>query len=182
MGMNETAVVTITVAVDPAARGVMTNTAVIAADQDEPVMSDNSIAIQTTINAAADLDLQHVSSDPVASGLQLSYTITVTNDGPSNATGVVLTDTLPVGVVYLSGPTACVENAGVVVCSIGAVGVNSHETVTLHVSLEELSAGDEIVNNVVVAAVETDPDAGNNTASVSTTVPWISYIPFIIKP
>jgi hypothetical protein len=73
----------------------MTNTAVVAADQDHPTPANNTATRETTINAEADLTVLKSPSDPVASGFDLIYTIVITNNGPSNATGVVLTDSLP---------------------------------------------------------------------------------------
>ena len=51
-----------------------------------------------------DLSIAKVDSpDPVVQGSSLTYTVTVTNNGPSNATGVVMTDTLPAGVTVQHG-------------------------------------------------------------------------------
>ena len=42
-------------------------------------------------------------TDPVNAGSQLTYQITVTNDGPDDAAGVVVVDPLPTGVTFVSG-------------------------------------------------------------------------------
>ncbi len=59
------------------------------------------------------------SPDPVTVGNNLTYTVTITNNGPGGATGVVLTDTLPVGVTFVSATPSqgsCGEASGVVTC------------------------------------------------------------------
>ena len=40
--------------------------------------------------------------DPAAAGQNFSYRLTVTNTGPADATGVILEDRLPAGVVFVS--------------------------------------------------------------------------------
>lgn len=43
------------------------------------------------------------SPDPVSSGANLTYTLTATNNGPSNSTNTVITDPLPTGLTFVSG-------------------------------------------------------------------------------
>jgi uncharacterized repeat protein (TIGR01451 family) len=59
-------------------------------------------------DACADLSLAKTDShDPVVAGEALTYTLIVTNDGPCDATEVVLTDTLPIGVTFSSASPGC---------------------------------------------------------------------------
>ncbi len=56
------------------------------------------------MNTSADLSVSKTDSpDPVIAGNNLSYTITVTNAGPSNALGVSLTDVVPTGTSFRFG-------------------------------------------------------------------------------
>ncbi|MBI3459898.1 DUF11 domain-containing protein, partial [Candidatus Acetothermia bacterium] len=64
------------------------------------------------------------SPDPVIAGNNLTYTLTVTNNGPDNAGGVTVTDTLPGGVTFISAVPSqgsCSQSAGVVTCSLGTM-------------------------------------------------------------
>src|SRR5205823_2585199 len=55
------------------------------------------------VNLTADLLVTKTDSpDPVTVGKNLIYTVTVTNDGPSGVTGVIMTDTLLSGVTFVS--------------------------------------------------------------------------------
>src|SRR6476619_2368631 len=66
------------------------------------------------------------SPDPVNVGATLTYSIKVENLGPIAATGVVVTDTLPKTVDFVSATSTggtCTHQARKVNCSIGAVGV-----------------------------------------------------------
>ena len=65
--------------------------------------------------AMADLSVaKDDSPDPVTEGDDVTYTITLTNNGPDAATGVLLTDTLPAGATFVSASSGCTEVSGVV--------------------------------------------------------------------
>ena len=79
----------------------------------------------TTVNPAADLALTKTDSpDPVGVGQQLTYTLAISNAGPSLADDVKVTDTLPAGVTYNSATASqgtCTQKNGKVTCSLGDV-------------------------------------------------------------
>jgi uncharacterized repeat protein (TIGR01451 family) len=130
-------------------------------------VEDHAVAI----TPVADLALTKTDSpDPVAVSSNLTYTITVTNIGPSQATTVTVTDTLPIGVTYGSASSSqgsCLQAAGVVTCSLGTVAANGSATVTIIVI--PTSAG-SVSNYATVTATETDLNLANNSASSETTV------------
>ena len=79
------------------------DTATVSANEADPIPGNNSASVTTTVNASADLSLALTGTpNPVLVGGNLTYTIVVTNDGPSEATGVVVTDVLPAFVNVLS--------------------------------------------------------------------------------
>ena len=62
--------------------------------------------------------------DPVVAGTSFAYTVTVSNGGPSDSVGVVLTDVLPGGVTFVSAVPvqgSCSEAAGTVTCPLGTI-------------------------------------------------------------
>jgi uncharacterized repeat protein (TIGR01451 family) len=125
---------------------------------------------------AADLAITKTDApDPVVAGQDLTYTIHVTNNGPADATNVVVTDTLPAGTTYLTSSIVCTGGA-VRTCNLGdlANGASTSFTITVKVAanlLSSIPAGTtNITNTASVAATELDPDTSNNTASASTLV------------
>jgi uncharacterized repeat protein (TIGR01451 family) len=110
------------------------------------------------------------SSNVVVEGADLTYTLTVTNNGPGAATNVTLTDPLPPGVAFVSATPdqgTCLPSGGAVICDLGSLASGEDALVNIVVTT---SVESTLTNSASVAASETDPDAANNTASVITFV------------
>ncbi len=155
----------------PLATGEITNTASVSSAEQDPNTADNSDSEMTTVQPAADLSVASTSSPaPVAAGSDLTYTLDVSNAGPSDASGVTLTNVLPEGATYLSAtPTqgSCSQAAGAVSCQLGALAVSASTSVEIVVRPQ---AAGQAINTASVSAVELDPDAANNVVSLATTV------------
>jgi uncharacterized repeat protein (TIGR01451 family) len=116
----------------------------------------------------ADLAVQKSDSpDPVQIGHELTYTITVTNNGVLPATGVTLTDTLPAEVNFVSASSGCTHANGTVTCGLGNLAKDTSATVTIKVTP---TAVGKITNKATVKANEIDLDLSNNTATAETAV------------
>lgn len=157
----------------------ITNQASVSATEPDPVGANDSATEQTTVvpagPATADLALTKSDApDPVFSGgPQITYTLTVTNNGPDDASNVVLTDTLPAGVVFGSatpGAGTCSEVNSVVTCNLGALALDASTTVAIVVTPDVVVDATAITNNATVTATEEDPTPGNNTVAETTTV------------
>jgi uncharacterized repeat protein (TIGR01451 family) len=108
-------------------------------------------------------------STTVTTGQTISYTITVTNNGPDSATGVTITDNLPGNTSFVSAtPTqgSC-SGSTTVTCSIGTLANGASATVTLQVQASSLGSA---VNSASATGNESDPDGANATASAVTVV------------
>ncbi|MBI5282049.1 MAG: DUF11 domain-containing protein, partial [Candidatus Solibacter usitatus] len=128
-------------------------------------------AYEAAALGVADLVLTKTDApDPLTVGATLTYTLTVTNNGPDPATGIVLTDTLPVGVTFGTvtpgGPT-CTQAAGVVTCGLGTLANGASTVVTITVTP---TAPGAITNSASATHPnEVDPNAANNTNIQATT-------------
>lgn len=127
----------------------------------------------------ADLAITKVDNpDPITLGQDLTYTVTVSNGGPSDASGVTVTDQLPAEVAFVSATASqggCTEDNGSLTCILGTLPTEGTAKVTINVRTSEPG---NITNAASVSGNETDPDASDNVASESTTV----FVAIDIKP
>jgi uncharacterized repeat protein (TIGR01451 family) len=173
--LNAGAGATVTIVVVPTATGMITNTASITANEADPNTSDNT-ALQDTTVVAASADVQVTktdSPDPVIINQNLTYTVTVRNNGPQAAQNVVLTDTLPAGPTFVSATAPCTQAGGIVNCNLGTLASGAQTVITIVV--QPLAAGS--LTNLANASstITADPNPANNSDSETTTV---SSIPF----
>jgi uncharacterized repeat protein (TIGR01451 family) len=121
----------------------------------------------------ADLAITKTAPASVVAGELLTYSLNVINHGPSNATNVVVTDTLPAGTTFLTSSIPCTA-AGT--CTIGnlASGASISFTITVRVSASLLSnlgvSATNITDTATVKADQLDPNLSNNKATASTLV------------
>jgi uncharacterized repeat protein (TIGR01451 family) len=118
-------------------------------------------------------DLSMVKAGPSGrqpTGRDMTYTLTVTNNGPDPAADVVVTDTLPASVTFVSATPSqgsCGQAAGIVTCNLGTLGNGATATITIVV--RPTQAG--LITNVAAVSTSTpDPVADNDTSSVDTSI------------
>ncbi|MCM0675531.1 DUF11 domain-containing protein [Micromonospora phytophila] len=177
-GASATIMIVALVAPDVVPGTVLFNEAVVSSATADPDNDDVRDSVATTVNAVADLSVvKGDSPDPVLAGQKITYTIAVSNAGPSTAQNVSVTDTLPAGTSYVSGVdgngvTVCtLVQSDKVVCALGALNPGQTRTVFLTVLVApSVPDGTTLTNSVTVSATTPDPNAGNNTANQQTTV------------
>jgi len=157
----------------PTAGGVITNNATVAsATTTDPNVTNNAVNTNTTVNARADLSITKIDEpDPVATGATLTYTIAVTNAGPSDAANLIMVDTLPAGVTFVSADGtgwSCTQVGVTVTCTRASLGVAAAPLITIVVTAP-LTNG-TISNTATVSSATTDPNTASNSDTEQTTV------------
>ncbi len=175
---------TIIVATNSGAVGgtTITNTPVTVSETGTNPGTPNNISIVTTVQGA-DLSMTQVASAPaVAPGTTITYTETVTNNGPNAATNAVLYQQTPPNTTFSSimppagwtcGTTPAPGGTGEVLCSAtGALAANTTSGSFSYVVTvaAATTAGTTIVNSADVTSTTTDPVSSNNTTSTSVLV------------
>jgi len=167
------ATINLTLAVNPTASGTLTNTASVTANELDTVPANNTDSDSTPILRRADLRIvKSESGDPIAAGSPLVYTLIVTNDGPSTATGVVVTDALPSGLSFVSANSSLgsVSNSGGnVTANIGTLAVGQTATVTINTQTD-LTLNATLTNTANVTSQEQDLDPADNSSTITTVV------------
>jgi uncharacterized repeat protein (TIGR01451 family) len=107
--------------------------------------------------------------NPATVGNQVTWTMVVTNNGPSGATGVTVADPVPAGTTFVSVATTqgtCTGGAAVS-CQLGSMAAGSSVTITL-VTLA--STKGTLTNTATTVGNETETNTANNTATASVVV------------
>jgi fibronectin-binding autotransporter adhesin len=149
----------------------VSNTATIATTSDDPSSANNTSTANTTVATSADLAIAKTGTASVTAGQNITYTITTTNNGPSDAVGVSVTDVLPSGTTFVSATPSQGSCSGTatVTCSLGTVANGASATITLVVSTSG-STSSPVSNTATISATTTDPASGDNTSTANTTV------------
>ncbi len=156
---------TINASVINSAIGVLTNTASLISPIN-PAVNNKTATDTTNIVPKANLSVS-VSAPPSATlSTEVTLTITITNQGPSNVTGLTLVDGLPTGSVYSSsdpGIPVCTMLGNTLTCALGDLAAGEQKVVKI-VLLTPPFPG-TITNIVNITANQADPDLTNNQAS-----------------
>lgn len=157
------------VQVAPGISGTITNTAVVDSRTWDPNPDDNQDEKGTVVVEQADLCIDKFADpSPIAPGGTLTYTLIITNEGPSDARNVIVTDTLPVGLCNLDVlPPNCTHDP--LMCALGNLPVGDSRQVQIRVAVCFTSTG-VLTNTAIVASSTQDKNAANNEAKERTAV------------
>jgi len=143
------------------------NTASATSDVNDPNTADNSSAATTNVTQQADLSIVKSGPPSASPGGLVTYTVTVTNLGPSTASSIVVTDPDPPGLTFVSNSGAC---TGTYPCSLSPLASGQSATITTTYSVPANYAGTSITNTASVSSAATDNNSSNNSSSVTTPV------------
>jgi uncharacterized repeat protein (TIGR01451 family) len=132
---------------------------------------DATPPFDSTLRDTADLSVVKTGPSTGRVGSALTYTIKVTNAGPSAASGVSVTDVFPKNAGYASSTTSqgtCSAAKATVTCALGSLSAGATATVTITVKPTAKGAASDTAT--VSSTSPPDPVSANNTSSVTTTV------------
>jgi len=181
------ATITVKVKVDPDTAGQITNTACVSSSTPDTNLGNNCDSTTTTVTTPtptptlppggtptpteprADLSLIKVDTpDPASAGGNLTYGITVTNNGPDPAPNVVVNDALPPGVALISATPGQGTCSGTT-CDLGTLAPGDSAAIAVVVEVG-IQADPQITNIACATSSITDPNQANNCDDETTTV------------
>ena len=158
---------------------VIPATVSVASAAVDPVPANDTASTTTTVAAAADLSVtKNDSPDPVLAGQNITYLVTVRNNGPSAAVSASLSDPIPANTNFQAVTPApgwacsapAVGGTGTVTCTRGILPAVSTHTFTIVVQVNPGTPLNTVIaNNASVTSATPDPVAAN-TGGASTTV------------
>jgi uncharacterized repeat protein (TIGR01451 family)/uncharacterized delta-60 repeat protein len=170
-GQSETVLLKTTANSNVAGGTAITSSASVTSDTDDSNSSNNSSSASTIVESS-DLSIsKQVSPSGVAVGGTVTYTLKVTNYGPSGANGITVGDTLPSSLTYVSN--SCTTNAGTCGFSNGAITVSIPSlanqgvvTITLQATLNAGASDGALIGNMAaVQSSSNDPNSSNNSST-----------------
>lgn len=175
------------VATDPGLTDGSTITQPVSTSTSSPEANtaNNSASTTTTVIRRVDVAVTKTASDPgvdgsFAQGENVSYSVNVTNNGASRATNVVMTDTLPAGLSFVSvvpgGPT-CTQSLGTVTCTWATLNPSASQAVTITATIT--TSGALIENTASVTRTETDTNAANNSDTEPISVVYPTFVKIV---
>jgi len=177
-GGNE--VITLSVRVAPNVAGGTIENSVSAVSQSDDPNSGNSSASAPPVPVlppSADLTIVKATQSTIApTGTIVEYGIFIRNNGPSTATNVVVTDTLPAGLELVSATMiggTCTGTTTITCNQSGSLVSSQPNSVTLRARVTATSG--TVTNTATVSASQSDPNLANNssTKTLPVTAPTI---------
>ncbi len=163
---GQSATITSTYTIAPgAAASVITNTATVSSSTTDPTPTNNTAVKTTSITGSANVTITKSGPPSAIPGGTITYTITVTNNGPSDASSVTVTDATPANTTFVSNTGACTTAFP---CALDTMTAGQSKTITSTFTVDPNFTGTSIANSANVTSTTSDPNAGNNTATATT--------------
>jgi uncharacterized repeat protein (TIGR01451 family) len=147
------------------------NTATATSTTPDPDAGNNTGTSTVTPKQADVAVFKTVDKNEPAIGETFQYTLDVANYGTDTATNVVVQDSLPTGLTFVSATASQGGyDAGTGVWTVGTVAQGATPTLVITAKVTRATGG-TVTNTATVSAKEYDPDRSNNTDSVEILVP-----------
>jgi uncharacterized repeat protein (TIGR01451 family) len=124
------------------------NTASVTTGVEDPVEINNTSSVTVPVVIISNLDMTKEAPATVVPGVPITYTVIVTNNGPSDAAEVTLTDLDPISLTAAGNP--CVAG----VCSLPNLPAGMSTTLTLAFNIDPFARG-TVTNTASVTSTGT---------------------------
>ena len=148
----------------------ITNVAIINGTEHDQEPDNDQDSVTVTVGPASDLTITKTVNNTTPEYLEtITYTITIHNNGPDNATNVISTDTLPTGLQYISDNGNGSYNHNTGLWTIGTL--NNNTNAILHIIAQVITSNTQITNIANVTSTNYDQNNTNNETNTTITIP-----------
>jgi len=155
--------------VQPTSPTTLINTADISTPSPGDDPTDNR-STTTTLVQRADVRIAKTGPATAIVGNPLTYTLGYQVVGTTIAANVIITDTLPSGITFVSAsPPPTSASGQTLVWNLGSVSPGTIGSITLQTTVTP-SAANTVTNSVQISTTTDGDDPTNNTATVTTTI------------
>jgi uncharacterized repeat protein (TIGR01451 family) len=150
----------------------------VSADTPDLNGDNNGLGLTVNVNPADLAVSQNATPTTVLVGSQVIFTISVKNNGPAQATNIVLSDVVPasatLGTVQASQGTCAAPVNGAMSCTLGTLAASAGATITFGATWK--TSGTE-TNSVSVSSDQFDPDTSNSGTILAVAIQDFSITP-----
>jgi uncharacterized repeat protein (TIGR01451 family)/fimbrial isopeptide formation D2 family protein len=162
----------ITATINSGVTGTITNTATVSSTDHDTNLSNNVSSQTVNIGNSVDLAIINTAAVPViGQTLDDTFTLVITNAGPSDAYTPTVLDTLPTGLSYVSATPSqgtCSDSGQTVSCALGTVPVGTVPTIKIVVRGDDTGSYNDTATVSVLP--QTDINLANNTSTAPMSV------------
>jgi uncharacterized repeat protein (TIGR01451 family) len=160
-------------------QGTVSVTQSVSSTQPDADPANNTVTNATTVGAGADVGIQLTGASTAVSGAPYTYTLGLTNNGPSAATLQRVQWTLPTGFTRTGAlPSTCTQSVNTITCNIAGPIANGGSLAIGTVTGVITAGSPSTVSTVATVALQSgapgqtprDPNTGNNASPVNITV------------
>jgi uncharacterized repeat protein (TIGR01451 family) len=157
----------------PVGSTALLNTATVTSATPDPTPGNNASSAPTQVAGSADLSIVKTGPATVDAGTNVTYAISVSNAGPDDAVSLVMVDTLPSGVTFVSATGSgwsCTHVGNVSLTCTRPLLANGATAPRISVVVRAPATAGPMVNRATVASSTTDPTPANNASSAPVVV------------
>ncbi len=156
---------TATYALASSATGTMTNVASVTTTTTDSNPGNNTTTASSPITTSADLVVSKSGPASVTPGGTVTYAVTVTNNGPSDAGTTTVSDPTPANLTFVSATGACTSFP----CTLPSLAAGGSATINATYTVAAGATG-SITNAATASSSTPDPSSANNTGQATSGV------------
>ncbi|GAF89358.1 unnamed protein product, partial [marine sediment metagenome] len=170
---GDTETISITGTTNPSTLGSVSNEVGLTSDTADKDPLNNTFTLNTKIETSSDLSIEKSGPAIATAGEKITYTLTITNSGPSDALKVMLTDPVPAGTEYVADSSGGTYDPTGGIWTVGTLERASSSSIDITLRILSDTTG-SLTDTAEVSSTTFDPDSSNNKVSLTTSIETFS--------